>query len=487
MVLNVGSNVKSVTSGLLWTYAERITAQFITIVVTIILARIIAPAEYGLISIVSIFISIANSFVISGFGNSLIQKKNADELDFSTVFYFSVVLATITYFIIFIAAASIASFYDMPQLVIVFRVMGIRIPVAAINSVQHAYISKKMEFKKFFFSTLGGTVVSGIVGIILAYNGFGIWALVAQYLTNTIINTFVLWFTAGWRPKYIFSFQRMKSLFSYGWKIMCVGVMTTLYSNLRNLVIGKRYSSADLAYSEKGEQFASTIAGNINSSITKVLFPVLSNYQDDRAQLKRMVGRSINVGTYVLFPVLFGFAVVADSFVSVFMTDEWLGCVPYIRIMCAVYALQPLQTASLQCIKALGKSSLYLSLDIIKKVVGLVVLIVSILFFDDVFYIVLGAIVIELFSVFILVPVNTKIIDYSVLEQVKDILPTVFLTAMMVIGVIIFNNLFIVEGLLKLVLDIFVGIILYLFASMMTNNKSLYYILHILKSLARKN
>lgn len=247
-----GSKVKQVTGGLVWTYAERITAQLITIIVTIVLARIIAPDEYGIISIVNIFINIANAFVISGFGNSLIQKKDSDELDFSTVLYFSMAFSTIIYLLLFIFAPFIANFYEMDSLVLILRIMGVRLPIAAINSVQQAYISKQMAFKKFFFATLWGTLASAVVGITMAYIGFGIWALVAQYLTNVCIDTIVLSFTSGWRPKMIFSGTRMKGLFSYGWKIMLVGVMTAVYANIRNLVIGKKYNSADLAYSEKG-------------------------------------------------------------------------------------------------------------------------------------------------------------------------------------------------------------------------------------------
>ena len=415
----------------------------------------------------------------------LSKKKNADDLDFSTVFYFSLFFAILIYILIFISARAIASFYEMSKLIIVLRVMGLRIPVAAINSVQHAYISKKMRFKKFFFATLGGTIISAIVGIAMAYNGFGIWALVAQYLTNTTIDTIVLWFTAGWRPQLSFSFSRMKGLFSFGWKIMCVGVFTTLYSNLRNLVIGKKYTSADLAYSEKGEQFPSAIAGNINSSITKVLFPVLSEAQDDPCNLKRMVKRSISVGTYVLFPVLFGFAIVADSFVSIFLTNKWMGCLPFIQIMCASYALQPLQTASLQMIKATGNSSLYLTIDIIKKFVGMIILVVSIFLFEDVIYIVLGALVVELFSVVILFPVNKKLLNYGYWEQIKDIFPAMALTALMMLGIAILNYFTSFQSVVKLVVDVVVGVAIYLMCSLVSKNDSMNYILNIAKGYLR--
>ena len=480
------NRAKKVTSGLIWTYAERLTAQLITILVTIVLARIIAPDEYGIVSIVAVFINIANAFVINGFGNSLIQKKDADEIDFSTVFYFSIGFSLIIYILLFLGAPFIADFYAMPQLLWVIRVMAIRLPIAAVNSVQQAFISKRMEFKKFFFATLGGTVISAIVGIVMAYQGLGIWAVVAQYLTNVCIDTVVLSFTSGWKPKLVYSTDRMRSLFSYGWKIMAVGVMTTLYSNLRNLIIGKKYSSADLAFSEKGEQFPAAIAGNINSSITKVLFPVLSEAQNDIDQLKRMVRRSIKVGAYILFPLMFGFFAVADTFVVTFLTEKWIGCVPFLRIMCAVYALQPLQTASLQSVKALGKSGLYLWIDVIKKIIGLIILFATLLIFEDVFYVVLGALIIEIISVFIMFPFNKRLLSYGYMEQIYDIVPIIVLTGMMYISIVLLNLIIPFSGIIKLIIDIFVGGTVYILVSVITKNENFQYILNLVKGRLRK-
>lgn len=480
------SKVRQVTGGLVWTYAERLTAQLITIVVTIVLTRIIAPDEYGIISIVSVFITIANAFVISGFGNSLIQKKDADKTDFSTVFYFSLVFSLGLYIILFISAPYIAEWYKMPLLKPVIWVMGIRLPIAAINSVQQAYISKQMQFKKFFFATLWGTIISAVVGISMAYFGFGIWALVAQYLTNVCIDTVVLWFTSGWRPQLLYSHERMKELFSYGWKIMCVGVMTTLYSNLRNLVIGKKYSSAELAFCEKGEQFPSAIAGNINSSITKVLFPVLSEMQCDTEQMKRAVRRSIKVGTYILFPIMTGFAMVSDRFVACFMTNKWLGCVPYLQIMCLTYALQPLQTSALQSIKAMGKSTLYLVIDIVKKIVGVFLLLITVFCFNSVFVIVLGALILEVFSVLILLPINRMNLKYGYIEQVLDIVPNVLISIIMCATVFVLDFVLPTSGLIYLILEVLVGGVVYYIVSLILHNENYLYIAEYGKSILKE-
>lgn len=475
----MSNKVNQVAGGLIWTYAERLLAQLITILVTIVLARLISPDEYGMIAIVNVFINIANAFVTNGFGNSLVQKKDADEVDFSTVFFFSVAFSSAIYCLVFACSGYIADFYSMPDLKLIIRVMAVRLPIAAINSIQHAYISKKMEFKKFFLATLGGTIISAVIGIAMAKCGYGIWALVAQYLSNVCINTIVLFLVSSWKPKCIYSQRRMKSLFSYGWKIMYVGVMSTVYSNLRNLIIGKKYTSAELAYSEKGEQFPSAIAGNINSSIIKVLFPVLSESQNEQEQLKRMVRRSIKVGVYMLFPVLFGFAMVAESFVEVLLTEKWTGCIPFLQIMCIVYALQPLQAATLQCIKALGESSLYLKIDVVKKIIGIVVLLFTIVCFDDVLIIIFGALIVEIVSYLILLPYNKRLINYNYKEQLSDILPTCILTGLMCIGIKAVDVTVQVDGLFQLVAEVAIGAIIYLGMSLVTRNEDLKYILNI--------
>lgn len=475
------NKVKQVTSGLMWTYAERLTAQLITILVTVVLAREIAPAEYGTISIVTVFINIANAFVINGFGNSLIQKNNSDDIDFSTVFYFSIGFSLIIYIVLFLSAPFIADFYKMPQLLCVIRVMAIRLPIAAVNSVQQAYISKRMEFKKFFYATLGGTLFSAVVGIAMVYNGFGIWSVVAQYLTNVCVDTIVLSFVSGWKPKLLYSAKRMRSLFSYGWKIMAVGVATTLYSNLRNLIIGKKFTSADLAFSEKGEQFPSAIAGNINSSISKVLFPVLSDVQNDTVQLKRIVRRSIKIGAYILFPLMFGFTAIADTFVITFLTEKWVGCIPFLKIMCMVYALQPLQTSALQNIKAIGKSGLYLQIDILKKIVGLLILFASLVFFKDVYYVVLGALIVEIISVLILLPFNKKLLSYNYREQVSDLLPIVALTGAMYLCLYLADYLLPLSGIASLLVNIIIGAVVYIALSIVSKNENFFYIINLVK------
>jgi len=472
-----------VFSGLIWKFAERISAQLVTFVVSIVLARLLNPSHYGAIAIVNIFIALANVFVVSGFGNSLIQKKDADDLDFSSVFHFNIIMSIVMYAIVFLCASLIADFYSMPVLTPVLRVMGIRLIVAGINSVQHAYVARHMLFKRFFWSTLGGTLVSGLVGIIMAYRGFGIWALAAQYMVNTTVDTIVLWFTVNWRPKLLFSFKRLGFMFSYGWKLLVSALLETGYNELRSLVIGRMYTPSDLAHYNKGKSFPNLFVTNINSSIQSVLFPAMSNCQDEREKVKSMCRRSIRISSYIMLPLMVGLAFVAKPFVIFLLTEKWLPCVPYLQIACFTMAFMPIHTANLQAIKAIGRSDIFLKLEIAKKGIGIVVLVlvapygVMAIATSFIFTTVVGAIL-NAFP-------NKKLIGYSYFEQIRDLLngiiPLLFMSLIVyIIGLINMGNL------LKMSTQILFGAIFYILFSLITKNESFNYILSILKSLFKK-
>ncbi len=475
-----------VLSGLVWTYSERIFAQLVSLFVSIILARLISPEEYGIISLVLIFITIADVIVSDGFGNALVQKKDSDDIDFSSMLYFSLACSIVLYLLIFLGAPFIAQYYEAQVLTKVTRVLALRIPVAAINSIQQAYISKKMEFKKFFYATLVGTVTSGIVGIIMALKGYGVWALVAQYLINSCMGTILLAIIINWRPKLIFSWKRVKSLLNYGFQVLSVSLLITIYSNLRSLIIGKKYSVEDLSYTNKGQQFPSLISVNINTSISKVIFPAIVEVQDDKKRVKAMTRRAIKVGTFLLAPALVGLSAVAPTFVSVILTDRWLPCVPYLRIMCLVYLLQPIQTASLQAMKALGEGALYLKLEIVKWCMGLGILGIFLLMFDDVYSVVFSALIVEIIATFINCRPNKKLLDYKYFEQIQDVIKPSISCIIMYFTVVFFNY-FEINKILLLVIEIIVGMGSYILSSYILRTDSLFYILDILKTLKKPN
>lgn len=474
---------QKVISNFLWKFGERISAQFVTLFVSIILARLLSPSDYGAIALVTVFITIANVFVVNGFGSSLIQKKNADNLDFSSVFYVNILFSLFLYAILFVLSPYVASFYNMDILCPVMRVLSIRIPIAAINSIQQAYVSRNMMFKKFFFSTLFGTLLSGIVGCVMAYMGFGIWSLVGQYLTNTTVDTIVLWITVKWRPEFIFSFSRVKVLLSYGWKLLLSGLLDTGYQQLRSLIIGKKYTSSDLAYYNQGQKYPELVVVNINTSISSVLFPTISQIQDDIEKVKNMTRRAIKVSSFIMWPLMVGLMIVANPLISVMLTDKWLSCVPYLQIACFTYGFWPIHTANLEALKAIGRSDLFLKLEVCKKIIGITALLISMNF--GVLAIALSGIVTTIISCFINAYPNTKILKYSYKEQFKDILSNMVVALLM--GFIIYPIKFlIVNKILLILMQIIAGIIMYFTFSIVFKLDSFYYIINMIKNKLRR-
>ena len=478
MVDNKPFSKGKIFTDLLWRFGERIAAQFISLIVSIVLARLLGPTEYGAVAIVMIFISIANVFVTNGLGAAIVQKKNPDNLDYSSVFYFNIILSMAIYGVIFLIAPLVATFYSMPILVPGLRVLGLRIIVAAINSIQQAYVSKNMLFKKFFWSTLFGTLLSGIVGILMAYKGFGVWSLIAQYLTNTCTDTIVLWFTVRWRPDKAFSWDRAKKLVSYGWKLLVSALMDTGYNQLRSLIIGKVYSKEDLAFYNQGDKYPSLIVTNINASIGSVIFPVLAENQNDKDKVKKMTRRAIQVSSFAMWPMMVGLGVCAEPLVRLLLTEKWLECVPYLRVFCFTYGLWPIHTANLQAINAMGRSGIFLKLEIIKKSIGIIALLVTLKYGP--LAIAWSLIFVGVVSTFINAYPNIKLLGYSYAEQLKDLLPSFIIAVLM--GIAIYPiQLINIPDYMVLMLQIIIGIVIYLFLSKYTRQSAYVYCMELIK------
>lgn len=474
-----------VFSNLAWKFAERITAQLVSLVVSVILARLLDPKHYGTIAIVMIFITIANVFVSDGWGSALIQKKNADELDFYSCLYFTVALSIVLYIILFFCAPLISMFYGEGYEILtpVLRVLGIRLVLSAVNSVQQAAISRKMQFRMFFWATLFGTVVSAVVGIFMAYKGFGVWALVAQYMINTTVDTLVLAIIMKNKPKLMFSFTRLKGLFNYGWKILSSRLLLTGYQEVRAILIGKLYSSEDLAFYDKGKQFPSLLVTNIDSSIGAVLFPKLSQIQDDKLRLKETTRMSIRFSSYLLSPMMFGLASISTSFVTVLLTEKWLPCVPLMQMMCILYLFQPINTANLQAIKAVGKSNIVLILEIIKISVQLVGLLLVL--HVGVNAIVLMMTVLNVLLTFVNIIPNKKYLNYGVKEQLLDIFPSIAYGLLLFI-IVSLIGLLSLAPIVMLIVQIIVGVFIYISLSVITHNKEFSTLLSTIKSVFKK-
>lgn len=469
---------RKVFSGLFWKFGERITAQLVSLVVSVVLARLLMPEDYGSVAMIMVFITIANVFVSSGFGNALVQKKNADDLDFSSVFFVNILVSLVLYAVIFIAAPWVAAFYGMPVLSPALRVLGVRLVFAAVNSVQQAYVSRNMMFRKFFWSTLFGTAVSGIVGIAMAYHGYGVWALVAQYLTNTCTDTLVLWFTVRWRPIPKYSWRRTKSLLAFGWKLLVSSLLDTGYTQLMSLFIGKKYTSADLACYNQGDKYPSVIVTNINASISSVLFPVMSQCQDDPARVKQMTRRAIQVSSYIMWPLMVGLGVVGEPLIRLFLTEKWLPCLPYLRIFCFTYGMWPIHTANLQAMNALGRSDLFLKLEIIKKVLGLAVMLVTVQISP--LAMAYSSIAVTIVSSFINAFPNGRLLQYRYREQLADMLTSLLMASLM--GAVVYPiSMLPISDITVLVLQVIIGAAVYLLESVLFRHSAFDYLLGFLK------
>lgn len=443
----------------IWRFAERCGAQLVTFIVSIVLARILSPDDYGTVALVTVFTTILQVFVDSGLGVALIQKKNADDLDFSSVFYFNFVVCIVLYAGMFFAAPTIASFYNDLTLIPIIRVISLTIVISGIKGIQQSFVSRNMLFKRFFFSTLGGTIFSAILGVAMAYAGCGVWAIVAQQLSNTAIDTLILWLTVKWRPKKMFSWERLKTLFSFGWKLLISSLLDTGYSNLRSLVIGKMYSPSDLAYYNQGDKLPRVVITNINTSIASVLLPTLASKQDDRKQLKNMTRRAIKTSTYIIAPLMLGLAFCAPPIVRLILTEKWVPCVPYLRIFCIAYMFYPIHTANLNAINAMGRSDYFLKLEIAKKVIGMLLLLLTMRI--SVMAMAYSLLVGMVTSMVINSWPNKKLLKYSFKEQIIDILPNIFIAILMG-GAVSTIYIFKLSDVMTLAIQIPLGAIVYI-------------------------
>ena len=478
-------NKTTIISSLFWKLMERGGTQGIQLLVQIILARLLSPEEFGMIALVLVFVNYAQVFIQSGFNTALIQKKNVDEVDFSSVFHLSFGFAGILYLLIYFVAPYISNFYEAGDLTLILRVLAINLFAGAFLSLQNAVVARNLEFKLLFKSSLGAVLISGVLGILAAYQGLGIWSLVIQQITNQFSMMLILFFTVKWRPTLHFSFKKVQTLFSFGWKLLVSSLLETLYLDLRTLIIGRLYTPAILGFYNRGEQFPKTIVNNLNGSIQSVMLPTLSAHQEDRARVRTMVRRSIKTGSLIIFPMMVGMAVVARPLVILVLGEQWLPAVPFLQIFCIIYSFMPLHTANLQAVNALGRSDLFLKLELFKKAFELSILLVTIPL--GVYAIAIGQIFSGLLASFINAYPSKFLLNYSYKEQLIDIFPSLFISLGMggVIAFISFLNFSLIQTLL---MQIVCGIFVYILLTSLFKIESYAYLLTILKELlsARK-
>ncbi len=460
---------EKVLSGMKWKALERIILQVVNAVTPMILARILMPEDFGTIAILTVFISIANTLVNNGLANALIQKKDSDDVDASTVFYTQVLIAVVCYLILFAVAPLIGDFYHNYELVPMLRVMSLSIIIGSFGSMQITMMKKNMEFHKSFIIYGSATVAYGVVGIGMAYGGFGCWSLVWANLANSIVMRLTSMAVVKWKPKFVFSFVRLKSLFSYSWKLMVGWLIGTLHQDLYTLVIGKRFSPAILGFYNRAGSFPQIISKTVTEVVDGVMFPALSKIHDDREKLKNITRNLISLNAYILFPVFFGLSVCSYNLIKLVLTEKWLPAAPMMSVMCITFALNALNNSNMQVFNSMGRSDIFMKFELIKRTISIVLL--FIMSFISIYAVIVVLMFMAILSNMLNAYQNYKLLGYTYRQFAKDVLPSLLLATVMgtcacAIGLIKLPTI------LSLLCQIVVGIVIYVALSVLTKNKS---------------
>ena len=473
------SNIKNKTvTGFFWQLSQKVLCQVVSFGISVVLARLLLPSDYGVIAICSMFLVLTGIFIGGGLGTALVQKKNADDIDFCTVFYSGLVLSIVVYLAVFFAAPYIAIFFKNEQITAVIRVLALSMPIGTLSGVQNAFVSKQMIFKKFFYSSLIGTIASGAVGLGMALTGFGVWALVGQNLVSTITNTLVLFCIIDWHPKLIFSYERFKQLFSFGWKMAVVNILTTFFYQLKGYVIGYKYSAAQLAYYNRGEGLPGILYNNINGTISDVLFPALSQLQDDKEALKRALSRAMRISSFFLIPALFGLAAISDKLVIIIFSEKWAPSIPFMQVICMISCSDILGMANYQAIKAMGRADTLLKMEFLKRPAMFAILIATM--FISPLAIAVGQLVYSILAFVVNAYPNRKYIGYPIWQQMKDVGKNFLISLVMAIVVYLLGTL----GLnmyVSVVLQVVTGALLYYVMSRTLNKEDYGYVMNFVK------
>lgn len=475
----------SAASSFIFKLTESFGNQFISFVVGLVLARLLSPDDYGVLAMLMVFITLSQVFVQSGLNTALIQRPQVDETDRSSVFLVSLLVAAVIYTLLFISAPWLAAYMNMPQLEPCLRVLALVLFPGAFLSVQNAVVAREMAFHKLMRASLTATVISGGVGVLMAAWGFGIWALVGQQLSNQLSLCLILLFTLKWRPHLLFSFERARRLIAFGWKLLVSSLMDTGYQQLRSFVIGKKFNADALGQFNRGKQFPELLMNVVNGSIQSVMLPVLSEKQSDIPRMKQMLRRSVMVSSFLVLPLMAGLAAVATPMVRLLLTDRWLPCVPFLQICCIDFAFYPIHTANLQAINALGRSDVFLKLEIIKKTYGVAILLITVFCFEGVLPIAWGGVVSTLISAFVNASPNKKLIGYGYLEQIKDILPPILMSLAM-FGAVYALSLLSLPPLPMLLIQIVAGVAVYGGLSLLLKPESFRYLLEMVGTMKRR-
>jgi len=442
-----------------WSFVERFGQQGIQFVVSVFLARLLLPEEFGLIAMLSIFIAFGNSFIDSGFQKALIQKKELTHVDECSVFYFNIFIAFIVAGLMFLSAPLISRFYDQPQLTSITRALSIVFLFSSFGLVQDSLLIKKLNFKSVFKINVSSYILSGISSIAIALNGFGVWSLVVLHIGSTLFRTVFLWFFSSWRPALLFSFDSLKSMFSYGSRLFIVSLTNSVFGNIYQVIIGKLFSAASLGFYSRAKTLSMYPVTVITSVINQVSFPVFSKIQDDKTRLKNYMRKTLTTLTVVTFPLMIGVAVVAKPLIIILLTEKWLPSVPFFQMLCVVGMLYPIHVVNLNALNAQGRSDLYLKIDVINKV--LIILVVFITYRFGITAMIMGQIINSFIAYYFYSYYSGKHLNYSMGMQIKDMLPS--LSVAVIMGALVYSlKYFIVDNdLILLIVQVLSGVIIY--------------------------
>lgn len=456
--------------GVVWSSIERFSTQGVQFLIMIIMARLLTPKDYGLIGMLAIFLAVAQSLIDSGFSQALIRKQDRTDVDNSTVFYFNIVVSSALYLILFIAAPFVADFYNQPELTSVMRVVCLGVILNSLAVVQRALLTVRIDFKTQAKASLSAAVISGCIGIVLAYCGFGVWSLVVQQLLNLSVNTLLLWIFSKWRPIAVFSWKSFHELFAFGSKLLASGLLDTLYRNIYPIVIGKLFSASSLGHYTRAHQFSEFPSSNVTGIIQRVTYPILCGIQDETERLEAVYRKFLKLSAFIIFPLMIGMSAVACPFIDIVLGKQWGFCGQLLQIICFAMMWYPIHAINLNLLQVKGRSDLFLRLEIIKKILGITVLCITAPF---------GLVVMcygQIFNSIVALVINTyytgKLINVGFIRQMKDLLPTLLLSLTM-FGAILLVNGFIEVNMHRLVIGVLVGIIVYVSGSYIFKFKEL--------------
>ncbi len=476
-------NRKTVSSNLMWRFLERFGAYIVSFVISVVLARILDPDTYGVVALMTVVITFLDVFVTGGFASSLIHDKTATDKDFNTLLIFNVVFSLALYAALFFTAPLIAGYYEKPILTWLIRIAGISLLISGIKNLQYAFVAKKLQFKKFFFATLGGTIASGVIGIIMAIRGYGPWALVVQGVVNHFVDCLILWFVIKWKPKFQFSFQLFKKHFSFGWKILLYKIIYNISNSIRQLAIGKKYSEEDLAFYNRGKTYPNIIGQNIYNSVNSVMYPVLAKTQDDYKRFNEVLAKAIKIDIFVMLPICVGMFVVAEPFIYLLLGAKWLPCVPYIRIFCLVVFFNSIEAIVSNGPLALGKSTATMVLGIIECLISIGLLFAAIPFG----VMMIGySMILSSFINCVIYYIYLKVLsNFKVFKSLLDSFDS--LIAAVLMGVLVYSlTRFQLPVYVIFPIQVLIGVGAYYLISKMLDNKSLPYCLSLVKGLGKK-